>query len=125
MPPDGIKITWHSMPPDDKEIAWHSMPPVKIAWHSMPPDDKEIAWHPMPLDDIKIAWPTKANHSYQLYIKHHGVSNITAIQTSLCVLYFNTIQLLHFSECDMCYGAMKNIIDKSRRPQSILLFSAP
>ena len=51
------------MPPDDKEIAWHSMPP----------DNKEIAWHSMPPDDKEIAWPTKANHSYQMYIKHHGV----------------------------------------------------
>jgi hypothetical protein len=46
------------MPPDDIKIAWHSMPPdvIKITWLSMPPDDKEIAW------------PTKANHSYQMYI---------------------------------------------------------
>jgi len=52
MPPDDIKNTWHSMPPSDV---------IKITWLSMPPDDKEIAW------------PTKANHSYQMYIKHHGV----------------------------------------------------
>ena len=46
------------MPPDDIKIAWHSMRPdvIKITWLSMPPDDKEIAW------------PTKANHSYQMYI---------------------------------------------------------
>ena len=33
------------MPPDDIKIAWHSMPPdvIKNTWHSMSPDDKEIA----------------------------------------------------------------------------------
>jgi len=27
----------------------------------------------MPPDGKEIAWPSKANHSYQMYIKHHGV----------------------------------------------------
>jgi len=36
------------------------------------------------------------------------------------------MQLLHVIECDMmCYGALKNNIDQSRRPWSIWLFSAP
>jgi hypothetical protein len=75
------------MPPDDIKIAWHSMPPdvIKITWLSMPPDDKEIAW------------PKKANHSYQMYIQHQKLGVLSVIKqlqrSILCnMMYYGALK---------------------------------